>query len=281
MSVTTSSRSATGASSIRAGAEALLKALGVDLATHVGKGVVARSPIDGVAVAELKEHSVAEVGAAIARGRQASAAFLAAGSGAQARRIVRLLGGSCPRRRGAAGHGWSRWRPARSGPGSPLGEVQEMIDICDFAVGLSRQLYGLTIATERPGHAMRETWHPLGVGRRHLPLSISRSRCGRGMRRWRWSAATPSVWKPSEKTPLTALAVQSLFDRACKRFSRGAGLPLAGDDRRSRGRRSAGRRRSRRPGLGHRLDADGAQRRRPGWPSASAARCSNSAATTA
>ena len=70
-----------------------------------------------------------------------------------------------------------------------LGEVQEMIDICDFAVGLSRQLYGLTIATERPGHRMMEQWHPLGPVRRHLAPSISRSRSGRGMRRWRWSAA--------------------------------------------------------------------------------------------
>ena len=70
-----------------------------------------------------------------------------------------------------------------------LGEVQEMIDICDFAVGLSRQLYGLTIATERPGHRMMETWHPLGVVGVISP-STSRSRSGRGTRRWPSSAAT-------------------------------------------------------------------------------------------
>ncbi|MEL6379323.1 MAG: aldehyde dehydrogenase family protein [Pseudomonadota bacterium] len=95
-----------------------------------------------------------------------------------------------------------------------LGEVQEMIDICDFAVGLSRQLYGLTIASERPGHHMREVWHPLGpvgiISAFNFPVAV-----------WAWNAAlalvcgNPCVWKPSEKTPLTALAVQYLFDQAC------------------------------------------------------------------
>ncbi len=98
-----------------------------------------------------------------------------------------------------------------------LGEVQEMIDICDFAVGLSRQLYGLTIASERPGHRMMETWHPLGVvgviTAFNFPVAV-----------WAWNAALALVcgdtvvWKPSEKTPLCALAVQAVFDRACQRF---------------------------------------------------------------
>ena len=97
------------------------------------------------------------------------------------------------------------------------GEVQEMIDICDFAVGLSRQLYGLTIATERPGHRMMEQWHPLGVvgviSAFNFPVAV-----------WAWNAAlalvcgNSVVWKPSEKTPLTALAVQAIFDRAVARF---------------------------------------------------------------
>jgi aldehyde dehydrogenase (NAD+) len=88
-----------------------------------------------------------------------------------------------------------------------LGEVQEMIDICDFAVGLSRQLYGLTIASERPGHAMRETWHPMGpvavISAFNFPVAV-----------WSWNTAlalvcgNPVLWKPSEKTPLTALACQ-------------------------------------------------------------------------
>src|SRR5437773_2100402 len=86
-----------------------------------------------------------------------------------------------------------------------LGEVQEMIDICDFAVGLSRQLYGLTIASERPGHRMMEQWHPLGpigvITAFNFPVAV-----------WAWNAmlalvcGDSVVWKPSEKTPLTALA---------------------------------------------------------------------------
>ncbi len=98
-----------------------------------------------------------------------------------------------------------------------LGEVQEMIDICDFAVGLSRQLYGLTIASERPGHRMMETWHPLGVvgviSAFNFPVAV-----------WSWNTALAIVcgnavaWKPSEKTPLTALASQALFEQARRRF---------------------------------------------------------------
>ena len=98
-----------------------------------------------------------------------------------------------------------------------LGEVQEMIDICDFAVGLSRQLYGLTIATERPGHRMMETWHPLGVvgviTAFNFPVAV-----------WAWNTAlalvcgNSVVWKPSEKTSLTALASQAILDRAIARF---------------------------------------------------------------
>jgi aldehyde dehydrogenase (NAD+) len=102
-----------------------------------------------------------------------------------------------------------------------LGEVQEMIDICIFAAGLSRQLCGLTIATERPNHRMMETWHPLGVtgiiSAFNFPVAV-----------WAWNAAlalvcgNSIVWKPSEKTPLTALASQALFKRAAEEFG---GIP--------------------------------------------------------
>ena len=94
-----------------------------------------------------------------------------------------------------------------------LGEVQEMIDICQFAVGLSRQLYGRTIASERPGHRLIETWHPLGVvgviTAFNFPVAV-----------WAWNTAIALVcgdtvvWKPSELTPLTALACQALLERA-------------------------------------------------------------------
>ncbi len=97
-----------------------------------------------------------------------------------------------------------------------LGEVQEMIDICDLAVGLSRQLHGLTIATERPGHRMMEQWHPLGVvgviSAFNFPVAV-----------WSWNTALALVcgdsvvWKPSEKTMLTALACQALVAEAARR----------------------------------------------------------------
>ncbi|MEW5811335.1 MAG: aldehyde dehydrogenase family protein [Actinomycetota bacterium] len=95
-----------------------------------------------------------------------------------------------------------------------LGEVQEMIDMCEFAVGLSRQLYGKTIASERPGHRLMETWHPLGVvgviTAFNFPVAV-----------WAWNTAVALVcgdtvvWKPSELTPLTAIACHALLARAC------------------------------------------------------------------
>lgn len=99
------------------------------------------------------------------------------------------------------------------------GEVQEMIDICDFSVGLSRQLYGLTIASERPGHHMRETYQPLGpvavITAFNFPVAV-----------WSWNTALaivcgdPVIWKPSEKTPLTAMACMKIFERAVARFKK-------------------------------------------------------------
>jgi len=95
------------------------------------------------------------------------------------------------------------------------GEVQEMIDICDFAVGISRQLHGLTIATERPGHRMMETWHPLGIvgiiSAFNFPVAV-----------WSWNSALAAVcgdttiWKPSEKTPLTGIACIKIAERVCR-----------------------------------------------------------------
>src|SRR4030095_1298836 len=96
-----------------------------------------------------------------------------------------------------------------------LGEIQEMIDICDFAVVLSRQLYGLTIASERPGHRMIEQWHPLGpvlvISAFNFPVAV-----------WAWNAAlalvcgNPVIWKPSEKTPLCAELVMQLVRSAMR-----------------------------------------------------------------
>jgi aldehyde dehydrogenase (NAD+) len=95
--------------------------------------------------------------------------------------------------------------------------MMQMIDICDFAVGLSRQLYGLTIATERAGHAMRETWHPLGpigvISAFNFPVAVFSWNAALA-----WVCGDPVVWKPSEKTPLTALATAALFARAAERL---------------------------------------------------------------
>jgi len=106
-----------------------------------------------------------------------------------------------------------------------LGEVQEMVDICDFAVGLSRQLYGLTMASERPGHHMREMWHPLGpvgiVTAFNFPVAP-----------WAWNASLALVcgdslvWKPSELTPLTAMACEKLFRRAAEAFTQSTGTEV-------------------------------------------------------
>src|ERR1051326_8755089 len=95
------------------------------------------------------------------------------------------------------------------------GEVQEMIDICDFAVGLSRQLYGLTIASERPQHRMMEQWHSLGlvgiVTAFNFPVAV-----------WSWNSALAvvcgdaTIWKPSSETPLTAIATIKIAERVCR-----------------------------------------------------------------
>src|SRR4029078_9556292 len=97
-----------------------------------------------------------------------------------------------------------------------------MIDICDFAVGLSRQLYGLTIASERPGHRMMETWHPLG------PTAVITAFTFRAAV-WAWNAAlawvcaNTVIWKPSEKTTLCAIACQAILERAVKRAGEALG----------------------------------------------------------
>jgi aldehyde dehydrogenase (NAD+) len=191
---------------------AILKRLGVPKSAFVKEGgLAARSPLTGETVA-----MVATTSADVAITR-AHAAFPAWRDTPAPRRgeLVRLLGEEL--RTAKADLGRLVTLEAGKITSEGLGEVQEMIDICDFAVGLSRQLHGLTIATERPMHRMMETWHPLGVcgviTAFNFPVAV-----------WSWNAAlalvcgNPVVWKPSEKTPLTALAVQAIFQRAAARF---------------------------------------------------------------
>jgi aldehyde dehydrogenase (NAD+) len=182
---------------------------------HAGAGdIEVRSPISGAVIGKVASHTAAEVDAALAR---AHSAFLAWRDVPAPRRgeLVRLLGERLRQHKQALGSLVSLEAGKILQEG--LGEVQEMIDICDFAVGLSRQLYGLTIASERPGHRMAESWHPAGVcaiiSAFNFPVAV-----------WSWNAALalvcgdPVIWKPSEKTPLTALAVHRLMGDVLRDF---------------------------------------------------------------
>ena len=189
-----------------------LRAVGV----HVPDGdLIARTPIDGSITARVRTTDADGVRAAIGRAHEA---FLRWRSVPAPRRgeLVRLFGEELRQHKDAL----AAIVTIEAGKIVPeaRGEVQEMIDICDFACGLSRQLYGLTIASERPGHRMMESWHPLGVvgviSAFNFPVAV-----------WAWNFALAIVcgdsvvWKPSEKTPLTALACQRLFLRAAARFA--------------------------------------------------------------
>jgi aldehyde dehydrogenase (NAD+) len=189
----------------------ILSGLGITLPSS---GLEARSPIDGARIGHVTEASAAGIEAAIAASAEAFRSWRLV-PGPKRGELVRLFGEELRRVKEPLG----RLVTLEAGKilSEGLGEVQEMIDICDFAVGLSRQLYGLTMTTERPGHRMMETWHPLGpvgvISAFNFPVAV-----------WCWNAALalvcgdPVIWKPSEKTPLTALAVQAVFERAAARF---------------------------------------------------------------
>ncbi|MBX3540276.1 MAG: aldehyde dehydrogenase family protein [Chelatococcus sp.] len=193
---------------------AILSRLGVTDKVYGATGLAARSPITGETIATLREDDKASTAAAIGRADEAFRAWRLVPAPRRGE-LVRLLGEEL--RAAKADLGRLVTIEAGKITSEGLGEVQEMIDICDFAVGLSRQLYGLTIATERPDHRMMETWHPLGVcgviSAFNFPVAV-----------WSWNAALAFVcgdsvvWKPSEKTPLTALAVEAIFNRAAVRF---------------------------------------------------------------
>ena len=184
------------------------------LGASTSGNMLAHSPIDGTQIGSVAEATPADIDAAL---NQSHSAFLAWRSVPAPRRgeLVRQFGNVLRI------HKDDLARLVTIECGKPLseaqGEVQEMIDICDFAVGLSRQLHGLTIASERPGHRMMEQWHPLGptlvISAFNFPVAV-----------WAWNAALALVcgnsviWKPSEKTPLTAVAVQALFDSVAINF---------------------------------------------------------------
>ncbi len=195
-------------------AETTLANLDLTASELTGGALTVRSPIDGRVLAEVHETPASEMDVIFANAKTAFKAW----RGVPAPRrgeLIRLLGEELRAAKDDLGAlvSWEAGKITSEG----LGEVQEMIDICDFAVGLSRQLYGLTIASERPGHRMMETWHPAGpvgvISAFNFPVAV-----------WSWNAAlaivcgNPVIWKPSEKTPLTAMACQKIFERALERF---------------------------------------------------------------
>lgn len=193
-------------------AKTILKSLGL---TDLNKGTLeSLSPIDGSLIAKVPENKPSEIKKVAERATKAFEHWRAVPAPVRGE-LVRLYGEELRKHKQALG----KLVTLECGKvlSEGLGEVQEMIDICDFAVGLSRQLYGLTIQSERPEHHMRETWQPLGpvgvISAFNFPVAV-----------WCWNSAIalvcgdPVVWKPSEKTPVTALACQKIFEAALKKF---------------------------------------------------------------
>jgi aldehyde dehydrogenase (NAD+) len=204
------------------GVELPLKAIsmGGDWQAGAARKLAGRSPVDGSPLAEFSMASSEQTDAAIdaAAGAFADWRIVPAPIRGQ---FVRAFGEKLREHKAdlATIVSWEAGKITQEA----LGEVQEMIDICEFAVGLSRQLYGKTIASERPGHRLTEQWHPLGaigvITAFNFPVAV-----------WAWNAAIawvcgdPVVWKPSEKTPLCAISCQTLFQQTLREC---AGVPVA------------------------------------------------------
>lgn len=192
----------------------ILDRLNINAANLSDGDLIARTPLTGERIAAVKTNSLSDATAAIGHAHDA---FLKWRKVPPPKRgeLIRLLRDDL----NAVKEDLGKLVSIEAGkiPSEGLGEVQEMIDICDFAVGLSRQLYGLTIASERAGHRMMEVWHPLGaigvISAFNFPVAV-----------WCWNAAlalvcgNAVVWKPSEKTPLTALACEAVFREAAAKF---------------------------------------------------------------
>lgn len=185
----------------------ILEALKLTDALTEDGDMIARSPIDGAILGKLQSTEPSEYDAVSTRAVQAFEAWREVPA-PQRGELVRRLGNALRDKKDALGAlvTLEAGKILQEG----LGEVQEMIDICDFAVGLSRQLYGLTMPSERAGHRMQESWHPMGtvgvISAFNFPVAV-----------WSWNTALALVcgnsviWKPSEKTPLTALACQRIL----------------------------------------------------------------------
>lgn len=173
-----------------------------------------RSPIDGELIATVATTPLSEVGSILDRAREAFARWRSTPAPRRGE-LVRRLGEELRANKDSLGELVSIEVGKIRSEG--LGEVQEMIDVCDFAVGMSRQLYGATMPSERPGHRLMEQWHPIGpvgiVTAFNFPVAV-----------WSWNASLalvcgdPVVWKPSEKSPLTAIACHAILERVLNDF---------------------------------------------------------------
>ena len=208
-------QAATKATPLSSEVHGFLAELGVPASAYTHGDLPARSPITGETVANLPQISPAAASAAIERAYAAAKEWRNIPAPRRGE-LIRILGEELRTSLPALG----RLVTIESGKllSEGFGEVQEMVDICTFAAGLSRQLAGLTLPSERGNHRMMETWHPLGVvgviSAFNFPVAV-----------WSWNAAlalvcgNSVVWKPSEKTPLTALATQAIFERAAAKFT--------------------------------------------------------------
>lgn len=197
----------------------VLRAAGLTSDELSGGTLAVHSPIDGEHIASVAQIDPSQMSQVIAKSQEAFRAWRLVPAPRRGE-LVRLLGEELRAVKAELGAVVTLETGKILSEG--LGEVQEMIDICDFAVGLSRQLYGLTIASERPGHRMMETWHPMGpcgvISAFNFPVAV-----------WCWNAALalvcgdPVIWKPSEKSPLSALATMKVMEQALERF--GADAP--------------------------------------------------------
>ena len=195
--------------------EKILKQLGVTLKDHKGNDIVSFSPVDGLKLASLKSDNAKTLDAKIKNSISAFEKWRDVPAPKRGE-LIRLFGDELRKNKEALG------KLVTLECGKILeegkGEVQEMIDICDFAVGLSRTASGLTIPSERPNHVMQENWLPLGpvgvISAFNFPVAV-----------WAWNFALAVVcgnsviWKPSEKTPICAIACQQIFEKVAAKYS--------------------------------------------------------------
>jgi aldehyde dehydrogenase (NAD+) len=192
-----------------------LRAVGFDMAQLTSGDLPSYSPINGAMLGRVATTSAADYEQAVAATLTAFVQWKAVPAPRRGE-LVRQFGALVRTHKSALAH--LIVLEVGKIPSEAAGEVQEVIDICDFAVGLSRQLHGLTIASERVRHHMLERWHPLGpvaiITAFNFPMAV-----------WSWNAAlalicgNPVIWKPSEKTPLTALALAAILESVVRDFN--------------------------------------------------------------